>query len=211
MQTCKSNAYYISSSLSQRVDTISNLRPNRSLRSLFTPSLPSNSGRAWAPGDLTNELRREWVRVMARTHTDMNYEHRLRSALKLCEHLVEALPVTGFKVEIGGGGNWDDDAIERIVARLGFTLRIKPQTYSDIKRKVRDDLGSLGLVKKLRNSLAHGSISFAECGENITVSELRDLTNRIAVYMREVVQAFATYIEDHRYLVPAKRQAKVGS
>ena len=39
---------------------------------------------AWAPGDLTNEVRREWVRVMARTHVDMSYEKRLESALYLC-------------------------------------------------------------------------------------------------------------------------------
>src|SRR5260370_1334328 len=36
----------------------------------------SRAGR-WAPGDLTAELRREWVRVTARTHVDLNYENRL--------------------------------------------------------------------------------------------------------------------------------------
>src|SRR5437762_8944464 len=37
----------------------------------------------WNPGDLITELRREWVRVTARTHVDLNYEHRLESALVL--------------------------------------------------------------------------------------------------------------------------------
>lgn len=165
-------------------------------------------GGAWSPGDLTGELRREWVRFMAKTHTDLNYENRLARAIDLCEHLVGALPVQGFKVERGGGGNWDDTAIEKIAARIGFHLNLTPQTNSAIKRKFKDDLGPLGLVKKLRNSLAHGSISFAECGENLTVNELRDLTTRIATYMREVVQAFATYIENHEYLEPARRPAQ---
>lgn len=159
----------------------------------------------WAPGDLTIELRREWVRVMARTHVDLNYENRLQSALSLCEHLVEALPIAGFKVEKGGGGNWDDDAIEQIAIRLGFALHVSAETRGAIKRKFRDDLGCLQLVKKFRNELAHGSISFAECGENLTVSELRDMTNRIVSYLREVVTAFRTYIESYGYIVPAKR------
>src|SRR5215218_2105696 len=45
----------------------------------------------WAAGDLTDALRREWVRVVARTHVDLNYENRLESALFLCQHLVDAL------------------------------------------------------------------------------------------------------------------------
>lgn len=159
----------------------------------------------WAPGDLTSDLRREWVRVMARTHVDLSYENRLESALVLCEHLVAALPVTEFALEKGGGGNWDDDAIEKIANRLGFQLNVNQAVYSGVKRPFRDDLGSLGLVRKLRNSLAHGSISFAECGENVTVGELRDLADRTAAYLREVVKAFEAYIKDRGFLVKEKR------
>lgn len=163
----------------------------------------------WLPADLTAELRREWVRVTARTHSDLTYEHRLESALALCEHLVESLPVTGFRLARGGGGNWDDMAIEAITARLGFQLKVSAQVYKDIKRPFRDDLGPLALVKKFRNSLAHGSISFAECSENVTVGELRDLMERTAAYLREVVEAFRAYIVHHEYLLPAKRPAVV--
>jgi hypothetical protein len=159
----------------------------------------------WAPGDLTSDLRREWVRVMARTHVDLSYENRLESALGLCEHLVAALPVTEFALEKGSGGNWDDDAIEKIAIRLGFQLNVDRAVYSGIKRPFRDDLGPLGLVRKLRNSLAHGSISFAECGENVTVGELRDLADRTAAYLREVVKAFEAYIKDRGFLVKEKR------
>jgi hypothetical protein len=161
--------------------------------------------KAWAPGDLTLELRREWVRVMARTHVDMNYENRLQSALSLCDHLVQALPVQGFVVEKGGGGNWDDEAIERIVNRLGFALQVRPDVYSAVKRKFRDDLGCLQLVKKFRNQLAHGSISFEQCGENVTVGELRDMTGRTVSYLSDVVTAFRSYIDGHGFITEAKR------
>lgn len=159
----------------------------------------------WNPNDLTSKLRREWVRSTARTHIDLNYENRLESALLLCTRLVEELPLKGFRVEIGGGGNWDDKAIESIVSRLGFELRVTQATNSGIKRPFRDDLGPLSLVKKFRNHLAHGTISFAECGDNVTVGELRDLTNRTSDYLREVVAAFESYISGYEYLQPAKR------
>jgi hypothetical protein len=166
---------------------------------------------AWVPGDLTNDLRREWVRVMARTHVDLNYENRLAAALKMCDQLVEALPVQGFKVERGGGGNWDDSSIEAVVGRLGLALNISATTSASIKRPFRDDLGALRFVRKQRNSLAHGLISFAECGENLTVNELRDLTNRAAVYLREVVSAFQAFICGYEYLVVDRRPAFVVS
>jgi hypothetical protein len=169
------------------------------------------NGGTWFPGDLTDELRREWVRVVARTHIELNPEHRLESALTLCQHLVGALPVSGFKVERGGGGNWDDEAIEQIAERLGFNLRVNAETYSAIKRPFRDDLGPLQVIKKLRNSLAHGNISFAECGENLTVGELRDLVDRTTAYLREVVGAFRSYIDGHQFVIPAKRPATVSA
>lgn len=163
----------------------------------------------WRAGDLTQHLRREWVRAVARTHIDLNYEKRLEHALRLCDHLMEALPIAGFKMEKGGGGNWDDEAIEAIASRLGLSLQVSQATYSAIKRPFKDDLGPLGLVKKLRNSLAHGSISFAECGENVTVAELRDLSDRTANYLREVVSAFQSGIDQREYLVPARRAAEI--
>lgn len=160
-------------------------------------------------GDLSYELRREWVRVIARTHVDLNYEHRLESALQLCDHLVASLPISEFRVERGGGGNWDDYQIEAISARLGFHLKVSEVAWSGVKRPFRDDMGPLSLVKRLRNRLAHGEISFAECGEGVSVAELRDLKEKTAIYLREVVTSFTASIDACEYLHPARRPAEV--
>lgn len=164
------------------------------------------SGR-WMPSDLSQELRREWVRAMARTHEELTPDHRLNSALILCEHLVSALPVAEFALEKGGGGNWDDQAIEAISKRLGFQLVVSEPVYSAIKRRFQDDLGPLALVKQLRNQLAHGSISFAQCAENVTVTRLVDLKDKTVDYLREVVGCFNAYLDTFGYLVPERRPA----
>ena len=161
----------------------------------------------WVPGDLSQSLRREWVRVMARTHEELTPEHRLDKALYLCDHLVALSPVADFVLDKGGGGNWDDQAIEAISKRLGFQLVVSEPVYSAVKRRFQDDLGPLVLVKQLRNRLAHGSISFAQCAEDVTVARLVDLKVKTVDYLREVVGCFDAYLDSFEYLLPERRPA----
>ena len=161
----------------------------------------------WKPSDLSIPLRREWVRVTARTHESLTPDNRLESALRLCDHLVASLPIGLFEIDKGGGGNWDDSAIEAIIQRLGFQLVVSKPVYNSVKRPFRDELGPLALVKQLRNRLAHGSISFAQCAEDVTVGRLVELKDRTVDYLREVVGCFTTYVESFEYLLPERRPA----
>lgn len=159
----------------------------------------------WKPSDLSDSLRREWVRVTACTHVELTPDHRLESALRLCDHLVASLPISAFDIDKGGGGNWDDSAIEAFSRRLGFQLVVSQPVYSAIKQPFRDDLGPLALVKQLRNRLAHGSISFAQCAEDVTVGRLVNLKDSTVNYLKEVVDRFTRYVESSEYLLPEKR------
>jgi hypothetical protein len=167
----------------------------------------ASTNSAWKPGDLSLEVRKEWVRAVARTHIEMTPQHRLDNALALCQHMVSVLPVSEFSIDKSGSGNWDDNAIEAVSCRLGFQLIVSQPVYGDIKKRIKNDLGPLGLVKKLRNELAHGSISFTECADEVTVAWLVDLKDKTASYLREVVARFVTYVEAHEYLIPEKRPA----
>jgi MAE_28990/MAE_18760-like HEPN len=165
----------------------------------------------WMPDDLSEHLRREWVRYVARTHTDLSSENRLKSALYLCEQLIKAKPVSDFKVEKGGGGNWDEDGIQDITERMGLSLSINPETRTGVKRVFRNEQGALAFIKTLRNDLAHGRLSFVECGEGVTVSELRDLKNRTVLYLKEVVDSFQAAIDSHEFLLPERRPTEANS
>jgi hypothetical protein len=66
----------------------------------------------WKPGDLSADLRREWVRSTARTHIELSPENRLRAAVQLCDRLVQAFPIDKWSVEMRS--NWDDQEIQTI-------------------------------------------------------------------------------------------------
>ncbi len=162
-------------------------------------------GAQWKPEDLVGKLRREWVRTTARTHVDLNPGNRLTEIVTFCDLLLESVPITKWSVDRGGGGNWDDSMIESLTARLGCNLTIDPTVSRAAKRHIRDDRNSLGLVKHLRNCLAHGEMSFEECGNGVTVADLKDIKKRTADYLRAVVSAFADYIDNYHFLSPDSR------
>jgi hypothetical protein len=151
------------------------------------------------PGELNARLRRVWVQEVARTHIDLTPMHRLDSALVLCDHLVGQLPVPSFKIS-KGAGNWDDSEIEAITKRLGCTLAVPHEAFRAAKRPFRNDKNALALIKSLRNQLAHGEISFAQCSEGVTVEELERLTNLTSDYLKGVAASFEIYVASEGFM-----------
>lgn len=159
----------------------------------------------WRPADLIADLRKEWVRTIGRTHVELNCHNRLLATVDICDMILRAVPISKWAIEKGGGGNWDDYAIEEITERIGCDLRIDSNIALEAKRRIREDKGSLGLVKLLRNRLAHGELSFEDCGDNVMVVDLRDIRDRTADYLRAVIQGFTRYMDDFLFVLPEKR------
>jgi hypothetical protein len=152
------------------------------------------------PSDLTSELLKEWVRYRAQTHSDLNYDNRLNKCLEMCNHLLQTRPVSEFQIRKGGGGNWSDCEIFDLSKRIGCNLNISNQSLTKVKQQIFDGDGALVKIVKLRNKLAHGDISFQECGANTTISDLRDIKERAVEYLTEVVNSFECYIASCAFL-----------
>jgi hypothetical protein len=164
----------------------------------------------WRPHDLSEQLRRQWIRSILGAHDDPSLENRFEEIVRLTDAIIAARPISRFTIAKGGGGNWDDTQIEKFTERrLGFTLNIPSTLRTEIKRRRRDDRGALELIRKLRNALAHGHLSFEQCGANDTVSDLRLLKKWTAEYLREVVLQFEAFIEAHEFLQPGCRPGAV--
>ena len=158
----------------------------------------------WTPADLSDRLLEEWVRLKADTDTPLNVEHRRRRAVALCQHLVTDLPVS-WPPDTRLRGNWDDTEIERMSARLGCELQISAEAQEAVKRPIRDDMGQLALIKDRRNRLAHGNLSFAECGAAVTIEDLRSAKECTVLYLQEVISAFEDHIDSYEFLKADRR------
>ena len=158
----------------------------------------SDAGR-WTPADLSDRLLEEWVRLKADTDIALNEDNRRQRAVTLCRHLIDGVPVS-WSTEAHLRGNWDDGQIERMSARLGCELQISAATNEAVKRPVRDDLGQLALIRDRRNRLAHGNLSFAECGADVTIEDIRRTKECTVLYLREVIRAFEDHIASYKFL-----------
>jgi hypothetical protein len=141
-----------------------------------------------------------WVIHTVQANKELNAEHRLKRALALCQKLLEGSAITDLRLQRGGGGNWDDREIENLAKRLGIPITLEPATLSLVKRHVRDDLGPLELIKKLRNELAHGAISFGDCAQNDSVETLEELKAITFAYLNEVICRFDQYVNQAEFL-----------
>ncbi len=155
------------------------------------------------PSELSDNLRREWVRQKARTHLPSNPETRLEDALGLARTLIAPEPLSKWKIEVGGGGNWDEQEIDDIARRLDCTMQVP----SHLKRFIANDKRALSVVKDRRNRLAHGGLSFSECGASATARDLRTLADITISYMSAVVDAFQSYLACQGFLVPEQRRS----
>lgn len=164
-------------------------------------------GGGWAPAQLSAAFRKEWVKVAAGVNVQMNPETRLNYAEQLVALLVAGHALRPFKIEKGGGGNWDDEMIEAALKRLGVPLVLAPAVRTAAKRPYRDNMKIMKIIMKMRNDLAHGNISFAECGENETSRSLRSAMLSSSMYLRTVVRAVERYIDRHEFLDAAHRPA----
>lgn len=170
-----------------------------------------SNDKRWFPEDLSIDFQREWVRFTARTHVNQLPEKRLEHAVKLLEHLTSRRAVSALTITKGDSGNWDDGAISKLAKRLGLPLHIPVEVEAPIKRYYKNDQGPLTYIKTARNNLAHGILSFAECGEGVTVAELRLLTDKVSGYLAEVVASFEESIAKHEFLLPEKRPRMGGA
>jgi hypothetical protein len=149
---------------------------------------------------LTEKMKRLYVKSVAEPvdATAVSPEKRLLKYLKLFDQVLGAHPVE-IKIPQGGGGNWGVQEIERISDKIGVTLDIDNEIYRLATVPLRDDKGPLRFIKDTRNKLAHGSISFAECGEYHVASDFRHLINVVRDYLMEVINSYQIFIEDNGF------------
>ncbi|SPX93741.1 Uncharacterised protein [Morganella morganii] len=75
-------------------------------------------------------------------------------------------------------------------------------TFCKYGIKLGDEYGhDLQRIRKDRNRLSHGEISFEECGRDLVVSQLEKFCACVEVFFNELIRLINDFIENDRYLV----------
>lgn len=88
-------------------------------------------------------------------------------------------------------GNIDGRKIRIFAEKYGFSNTTPWQAKKGEK---------LHIVKKQRNSLAHGNLSFAECGRNYTLLELKEVKSQVIIHLRGILKNIKYFIDNSKYV-----------
>ncbi len=56
-------------------------------------------------------------------------------------------------------------------------------------------------VKDRRNDLAHGTLSFAECGRDYTINDLEEIKNQAVTFLKGLLDGMKLYYDERQYTI----------
>lgn len=92
-------------------------------------------------------------------------------------------------------GNLDAEKIRQVCNEHGITYQIDPSCRGGIV---------LSDVKEKRNNLAHGTISFVECGRDYTIDDLEKTKDQTILFLRGILAGLKDYYDRQLYLQTAQ-------
>lgn len=98
----------------------------------------------------------------------------------------------------GLSGNINADKIRDMARLCGFNHNV-----GAAKEKAGADLEE---IKKKRNHLAHGRVTFAECGKDYSVKQMCDYKDNAISYLESILSNIDTHIKGGKYQVPKKKK-----
>ncbi|MFM5397655.1 MAE_28990/MAE_18760 family HEPN-like nuclease [Aeromonas veronii] len=151
---------------------------------------------------LSENLRNLYVKFVTQPEDDSSgYEAKLKRALCLFKQILRIEPADiGFPA--GGGGNWNYTEIRSYSLSLGVEINLPPRVNTMVQRRIRNNEPPLQLIKRYRNDLAHGAISFEACGEGHVASDFRYLIDVVKLYLTHVIDAYELFITEQRFRSP---------
>lgn len=142
--------------------------------------------------EVSEKLRTLWHHTRMRTLSDptASNETAERISKKLLD---EAIANTALQLDTRktiSGGNLDGERILRLFDEHGVSVHIANSGFR------ADELKD---IKNRRNDLAHGSVSFAEAGNQVTTSELAALLTHVDSFLTQLREDVISYLNSGDY------------
>ncbi len=142
--------------------------------------------------DVSEEIRGIWFDFKFSKVYDKNahFNSYKKVAREIVEKILNNEKIVMDRKAANISGNLDAISIKEVFARHGIS-------YDESCGHCG---GALKDVKTKRNELAHGTISYAECGRNYTLKELIDMKDDCIDFLKEILKSFDKYLNAKGYL-----------
>lgn len=142
--------------------------------------------------DVSESLRTLWHHTHMRKLRDPNASNETaeRISKDLLNKAIQNATVKISARHTLAGGNLDGEEILRVFNRHGVCVHVANSDYRP--NELKD-------IKDRRNDLAHGSISFADAGNQVTTAELAELINHVDSFLTQLRLDVVSYLNSGEY------------
>lgn len=145
-----------------------------------------------AYSDLNTKIQKIWFSFKFRQVYDplshfISYQEQ---ASKIIDSILNKKIIELDRKATSISGNLDAQKIRNICAEHGISLVASPESRGGIQ---------LEMVKDRRNQLAHGSLSFAECGRDLTYKDLLQIKEETVCFLKDFLDGVQSYYDDEKY------------
>jgi hypothetical protein len=130
-------------------------------------------------------------RCLGLTDPAISEKNIVRTVAEILADVSQKNPLSLEKSQLLISGNLDLEAIDKLTHQYGFYGRI---TQRDSHLEF-----VLETIKRMRNDIAHGNVSFSEAAKNTTMRELIDYKDRTVAYLTDVLNNIDDYVSQQKY------------
>ena len=145
---------------------------------------------------LSDEAQMLWIKSQVKNYKDNANAVKLEKLIHTIAKEVINNTVVDFKQDsefMDLSGNIDKKKIRELANTYGF----QPTVAAD-KEKAGDDLLE---IKTNRNHLAHGRITFADCGKPVSIIQMVKYKDNAVVYLEAILDNIEDYISNLKFKI----------
>jgi hypothetical protein len=143
---------------------------------------------------------KEWLRAHAINGEANGEETRLSAVHRVTVQLLKNSPIGSRKLK-KPKGTWTDKSILEFANRLQINIQFDPAMHRRLAKQAKyGDRTPLRFLADKRNALAHGDLSFEEGARELTLADLRELSDVTLDFLSVVIGFFQNFVDETRYL-----------
>lgn len=144
--------------------------------------------------DVRKEIRDIWFSYKFNQVYDKSadYNSYREKALEIINAIIGSHIIELNRKAADINGNLDSQKIRQICKDHGIVYSVDASCKGGV---VLDD------VKEKRNYLAHGTISFVECGRDYSIEELISIKEQTVTFLNGILGGMKNYYDEKRYLI----------